>query len=56
MPIRRGHLQHHERGDNYWSVWAGESLHDKEFIEQALHEEVVIKPSDERKYAYCTTS
>jgi len=32
MSIRWGHLQHHERGDNCWSlIKAGEPFHDEEF-------------------------
>ena len=28
-------------------MWAGEPLHDEEFVEQALHEEAIIQPLDE---------
>jgi len=37
-------------------VSAREPLHDEEFVEQALHEEVVMQPSDEGRYAYSTIS
>jgi len=57
MPIRWSPLQCDERGDNYWSlVKAREPLHDEEFVEQTLHEEAVIQPSDEGRYAYSATS
>ena len=32
------------------------SLHDEEFVEQALHKKTVIQPSDEGRYAFLTTS
>jgi len=33
-----------------------EPVHEKELVERALHEEAVIHPSNEGRYAYSTTS
>ena len=37
-------------------AYAREPLHDEEFVEQALHEKVVIQLLNEGRYAYCITS